>query len=93
MGKNDFVSILGILTKLPKAWVGLCQISHTCCEELVIENQNYKGKVQRWKLAIQEFDFDIEFIPGKLNIVADGFSRLVAIDPSDIPVAEECNII
>jgi hypothetical protein len=38
-------------------------------------NTELKQKVQRWKLAIQEFDFDIEHIPGPKNIVADGFSR------------------
>jgi hypothetical protein len=34
---------------------------------------NFAGsaKVYRWKLSIQGFDFDIEHIPGKDNIVAD----------------------
>jgi len=38
-------------------------------------------KVLRWKLAIQEYDFDIEHLPGALNVVADGFSRLVENTP------------
>ncbi len=29
-----------------------------------------------WKLAIQEYNFDIEYIPGEENSVADAFSRL-----------------
>jgi hypothetical protein len=33
-------------------------------------------KVLRWKLAIQEFDCDVEHLAGIKNIVADGFSRL-----------------
>jgi hypothetical protein len=33
-------------------------------------------KVIRWKLAIQEYDFDIEHIEGKDNTVADFFSRV-----------------
>lgn len=40
-------------------------------------NLGASQKVQRWKLALQEFDFDIEHIAGKLNVVADAFSRLV----------------
>jgi hypothetical protein len=32
--------------------------------------------VRRWKLAIQEYNFDIEHIPGEENIAADAFSRL-----------------
>ena len=38
-------------------------------------------KVQRWRQYISEFDFDIEFIDGEDNIVADSLSRL-----ADIPV-------
>ena len=39
---------------------------------------NFAGspKVYRWKLAVQGFDFDIEHVPGKDNIVADVLSRL-----------------
>jgi transposase InsO family protein len=33
-------------------------------------------KVTRWKIAIQDYDFDIQHVPGKDNEVADGFSRL-----------------
>jgi len=40
-------------------------------------NLGASQKVQRWKLALQEFDFDIEHVAGKLNVVADAFSRLV----------------
>jgi hypothetical protein len=36
-------------------------------------------KVMRWKLLIQQFNFDIEHNPGKDNIVADGMSRLCPI--------------
>jgi hypothetical protein len=33
-------------------------------------------KVMRWRLAVQDYDFDIAYIPGPDNIIADGFSRL-----------------
>ncbi len=33
------------------------------------------GRQSRWKDAIAEFDFDIEYIEGKTNVVADGLSR------------------
>jgi cleavage and polyadenylation specificity factor subunit 1 len=36
-------------------------------------------KVRRWKIAMQGYDCIIEHIPGKNNIAADGFSRLLPI--------------
>ena len=47
---------------------------------LTFINSEPKQKVQRWKLAIQSFDFWIEHIPGKDNIVADGLSRFCKKD-------------
>ena len=46
-------------------------------KNLIYINDTATPMIIRWKLAIQEFDFKIEHIPGKDNIVADGFSRLV----------------
>lgn len=39
------------------------------------------AKITRWKMAIQEFDFDLEYIPGPVNEVADALSRLVPPTP------------
>jgi hypothetical protein len=33
--------------------------------------------VQRWKLFLQDYDFDIHHVPGEENIVADALSRFV----------------
>jgi len=59
---------------------------------LTFINLDFKGRVKRWKLAIQEFDFDVYHIAGIDNEVADAFSRMVPIDnPSseDVLVVEE----
>ena len=36
-------------------------------------------KVIRWKLAIQEFDYEIKHIDGVKNVVADAFSRMCPV--------------
>jgi hypothetical protein len=38
-------------------------------------NNEPKQKVQRWKLALMDYNFGIEYIPGPDNIVADRLSR------------------
>ena len=40
-------------------------------------------KVIRWMLTLQSYDFDIEHIAGRDNIVADGFSRMCQDDRSN----------
>ena len=49
-------------------------------------------KVQRWKLAVQEFDCFIEHIAGKKNIVADGLSRLLNTNEEELYIRWEFEI-
>lgn len=37
-------------------------------------------KVVRWKLAIQEFNFSVNYLPGEQNVVADTLSRVIRED-------------
>ena len=41
-----------------------------------LNEKDASAKIKRWKLLIQEYNFDIEHIAGTLNIIADAFSRL-----------------
>ena len=43
---------------------------------LTFLNQNGSPKVLRWKLDIQPYDFEIEYLPGPDNPEADSFSRM-----------------
>ena len=46
-------------------------------------NTESSAKVRRWKLFLQEFNFDLIHIAGVDNLVADAFSRLCSIMISD----------
>jgi hypothetical protein len=46
-------------------------------KNLIYINDTMTEMVIRWKIAVQEYDFDVEHIPGPQNIVADGLSRLI----------------
>ena len=54
-------------------------------------NNEQNARVKRWKLAIQQYDFDVEFIKGADNIVADGFSRLIPTTPDTLNAISEIN--
>ena len=51
-------------------------ILQTDHENLTYINFEGTAKVRRWKLLVQEYNFQIEFIKGEDNVVADPFSRL-----------------
>ena len=46
---------------------------------LLYINEKASPKVLRWKLDIQQFNFDVEHIPGPENVVADLYSRLTTL--------------
>ena len=51
-------------------------ILETDHENLTYLNFEGTDKVRRWKMLVMEFDFDIKFLAGVKNGVADAFSRL-----------------
>ena len=47
------------------------------------------AKVMRWRMAVQDYSFDVAYIPGEENIIADGFSRLCHTHRDDEDATEE----
>jgi len=75
--EKEQYAIFYALTKLEHLLRDTFFVLHTDHENLTRLNFGNSNKILRWKLFIQDFDFDIEWIKGELNPTADGFSRLV----------------
>ena len=62
-------------------------------KNLTYLNESANRKVNGWKRAIQHYDFDIEYIPGEDNIMADGFSRLIATKEEHVNALDQFEIL
>jgi hypothetical protein len=47
------------------------------------------SKIERWKVALSEYDIAWEFIEGKANVVADALSRVVDVDIVKLTQSED----
>ena len=61
---------------------------------MYLNEKDASAKIKRWKLQIQEYNFDIEHIPGTVNVIADALSRLCdnvtpVVNPLDALLEEE----
>jgi hypothetical protein len=48
-------------------------------KNLTLLKESSDAKVVRWMTALQMYDFELEYIPGPINTVADALSRLCAL--------------
>jgi hypothetical protein len=50
------------------------------------------GRVGRWRLALQEYDFIVQHIAGATNTVADGLSRCCVVSSGEPPVEQAVDV-
>ena len=49
----------------------------------MVNKQDLTGRLARWMLLLQEFDFHIQHRPGVQHVVADYLSRLESREPAE----------
>jgi hypothetical protein len=75
------MAIMHALAKFRKYLVGarfVVKSDHNSLKYL-LEQKNLNERQQKWVSIIQAYDFDIEFVKGKNNVVADALSRRPSI--------------
>ncbi len=75
------LAIVHALTKFWQYLVGVKFVFHTDHNSLryVLKQQDLNERQQKWVSKIQVFDFYIEYVKGKNNVVMDALSRKLAI--------------
>ena len=63
-------------------------VIHTDHKNLTFLDESANARVNRWKLALQEYRFTIEYIKGADNVVADAFSRLCLLS-EEVDLSED----
>ncbi|GFT22842.1 retrovirus-related Pol polyprotein from transposon 17.6 [Trichonephila clavipes] len=54
-----------------------------------LSNKNPSSKILRWKLALEEFNYEMHYIKGSLNSVADHLSRYINNTTIALPEAKD----
>ena len=73
--ERELLSIVEVLKEFRNILMGQQIIVHTDHENLTYKTQN-SDRVMRWRLYIEEYSPDLQYVPGQNNVVADALSRL-----------------
>jgi hypothetical protein len=75
--EKEMLAIMHALTKFRQYLVGsrfVVKIDHNSLKYF-LDEKDLSERQQKWVSKIQAFDFDIEYVKGKMNVVADTLSR------------------
>ena len=80
VGEREMFAIVWACETYERYIKGRTTIVYTDHRNLSLLSPNLSGKILRWSLRLQEFDLQIQYIPGANNCLADWLSRS---NPSD----------
>jgi hypothetical protein len=71
------LAIMHVLAKFRQYLVGGCFVVKTDHNNLkhFLEQKDLSERQQKWVSKVQAYDFDIEYVKGKNNVVVDAMSR------------------
>ncbi len=81
--ERELLAIVETLKEFRNILLGHHIRVYTDHKNLTYKNFNTE-RVMRWRLILEEFGPDLNYIKGEKNIVADGFSRLGIDSPTDM---------
>jgi hypothetical protein len=87
--EKECFAIFYALSKLEHLLLDREFIIHTDHVNLTFLKESKNARVNRWKLALQEYKYTIEFIKGSDNVIADSLSRLCVLQETTPPLTEE----
>jgi len=87
--EREFLSIVETLKEFRNMLLGQQIVVHTDHENLTYKNFN-SDRVMHWRLFIEEYSPDLQYIKGTHNVVADALSRL---DKSEEPIKNDADML
>jgi hypothetical protein len=94
--EKEMLAIMHALAKFRQYLVGAKFIVRTDHNSLkyFLDQKDLNERQQKWVSKIQAYDFDIEFVKGKNNVVADDFSRRPSVySMTDISVDWKAHLL
>jgi hypothetical protein len=82
--EQECYAIYHCITALSHHLLGHKFTVETDHKNLVYLDKATSPKVVRWRLRLQEYDFEVQHIPGRENAVADALSRCLVLGPNHV---------
>ena len=84
--EKELLAIVETLKEYRSMLLGADITIYTDHKNLTFENFNTQ-RVLRWRCFIEDFSPKLVYLQGKLNVLADAFSRLPKFEPTDAPIS------